>query len=357
MCLFVGLNEAEDIGIELIATMGRRSLVELEAVAGEAELLHHHGFADAFGHTGMKVDVRLCLALSHRQILADGAVGNPLPVERPEVEVQVIDILVRMNALTHSHIALATPFSFAARSDHVVRVKRLNLCGHIKHPLLEGWEVPLAEGTRLVANLPGEECRVLGILKAGVAVGSGDDMLDVAFEHGLGTIVLGILLHTLPIGIPAIDSRYGSLACPCPLEIDGVAARPFPRVVHVEHSHHIAFAQLGHQVVKPVENGVIIHAWCNLQRGLDLCRNTPFAIGSHEDAQVIDADTLHIIQFTSQTCTVASLSCGAKDGTVPEIGADKVVGLSVADKLPILHVNEGRCLRLRRFAGCQHQQA
>ena len=156
----------------------------------------------------------------------------------------------------------------------------------------------------------------------------------------------------------------GTGALSGPLQVDGVSAAPFPRVVEVEHGQHVALAEFGHQIVEAVEDGVVVDARRRLQRGLHTRADAVLAVGAHKDAQVADTDALERVELAGQAFAVAARALRGKDGAIPEVGAHIVVGHAVADKPSVFDVHKGRLLvaRLRAAGaadgkcGCKHTE-
>ena len=122
------------------------------------------------------------------------------------------------------------------------------------------------------------------------------------------------------------------------LQVEAIAPTPFPGVVQVEHCHHLSLPHFHEQVVKTGEDGIIIDAWGNLQGGLHLGLHSPLAIATHKDTQVIDAHGFEVVKFTDQSLTVSALSLTAEDGTIPEVGADIIIWLSVTEEPAVFHL-------------------
>ena len=129
------------------------------------------------------------------------------------------------------------------------------------------------------------------------------------------------------------------------LQIKAVAPTPLPRVIQIKHSHHLALPHLLHQEVETRQDGIIIHAGRHLQRRLHLRGHAPLAIGTHEDAQVVDADLLHQVELLTESLTISALSLRAEDRPIPEIRAYKIIRLTVFFEMSVLHGHE---LRLSR---------
>ena len=136
-------------------------------------------------------------------------------------------------------------------------------------------------------------------------------------------------------------------------EVETVTTAPFPWVVKIEHSHHIALAHLHKQIVETCQYGIIIHPRCLLKGWLHLGGHTPLAIAAHKDAQVVNTCLLQRIEFLTQSLSIAALSLWTEDSPVPEICTYIVVRLSVADKLSVLYLYK---LRLCHTYSCYRHQ-
>ena len=123
-------------------------------------------------------------------------------------------------------------------------------------------------------------------------------------------------------------------------EIEAVAPTPLPRVVQVEHGHHVAFAHLHEQIVESGQNGVVIDAGFLLQGRLDLGLDATLAVAAHQDAQVVDAHALHLVEFAGQTGTVAALSFRCQDGTIPEVSTDIIIWFTCAHEMSVFDTHE-----------------
>ena len=118
-------------------------------------------------------------------------------------------------------------------------------------------------------------------------------------EQLVSLLIACILRHGLHEGRIAHLVRTWLTTQSGMLQIEAIASTPLPRVIEIEHSDHLALAHLHEQVVETSENGVVIDARLDLQRGFHLGLEASLAISTHEDAQVIDAHTLHLVELTS----------------------------------------------------------
>ena len=155
-------------------------------------------------------------------------------------------------------------------------------------------------------------------------------------------LVRSILRHEIHIGRITVLVGSRRLAGTCMLQIEAVAPTPLPRVVQIEHGHHLALAQLLHQVVEPCQDRIVIHARGHLQRRLHLRGHAAFAIRAHEDAQVVDADLLHQVELAAESLAVTALTLRAEDRPIPEIRAYIIIRLAVFFEMSVLHNHELR---------------
>ena len=161
-------------------------------------------------------------------------------------------------------------------------------------------------------------------------------MLDA---HVLGLVVLHKVAHIVLVGIIPVDARHRGVAHAGPLEIGAVAAAPLPGIVEIEHSLHAAALELDKQAVEPGEKRVVVDAWCGLQHGSHVGRHAQAAIGTHQDAQVVDAQLLQAVEFLAEALPVASLAIAGKNGGIPEVGAHIAIGLALHIELAVAHAH------------------
>ena len=90
-----------------------------------------------------------------------------------------------------------------------------------------------------------------------------------------------------------------------PIEVGSIATRPFPGIVEIKDGLHLTFLEFEHHVVETFENGVVIDAGFRLEFGVDVRRDSFAAITANEDADIVDADSLHIVKFLDEALTVA----------------------------------------------------
>ena len=128
-------------------------------------------------------------------------------------------------------------------------------------------------------------------------------------------------------------------------EIEAVAPTPLPRVVEVKHCHHLSLTHLHQQKVESCQDGIVIDARLYLQGGLDLGLKATFTIGAYQDAQVVNAPALHLVQFLDESFAVASLPFRAEDSTIPKVSTDVIVRLSTTHEMTVLNLDEVRLFR------------
>ena len=90
-----------------------------------------------------------------------------------------------------------------------------------------------------------------------------------------------------------------------PIEVGSIAARPFPGIVEIKDGLHLTFLEFEHHIVETFEDGVVIDAGFRLEFGVDVRRDSFAAIAANEDADIVDADSLHVVKFLDEALTVA----------------------------------------------------
>ena len=167
----------------------------------------------------------------------------------------------------------------------------------------------------------------------GVAVGAAEDETHVVVEELMSFLIAGKLLHKVHkcwiaslVG-PRCFAESGLF------EIIAVAPTPLPRVVEIEHGHHLALAHLLEQIIESCENGVVVHTRGFLQRRLHLSLHTPLPVGAHKNAQIVDASSFQPVEFAAQARTVAALPRRTKNGSIPQIGAYIIIRFAATPKL------------------------
>ena len=163
------------------------------------------------------------------------------------------------------------------------------------------------EGTRLVADLPGED-------GGGVLVAL-HYPADVLLEQGDGLRVGGESVHRGHVDAVALDGGMRLASGAGLLQPGAVAVRaPFPGVVEVEDGAHPAFLQFAQDDVHPLE----------------------ILVGG-QDAEVVETQPVQGVQFRGKAGRIGE---GELRG-VPHVGADEVAGLSITDDPPFLDRKEG----------------
>ena len=256
------------------------------------------------------------------------------------MEVHVGDFGHGVDALHQLHVGLAAIEALRTGRNHVVGVERANQPRRPGNPLGEGLLVLLAEGARLVANLPREDGRVVGIPEPRIAVRAADDEAHVLLEQRASLAAGDEVRDILDVGLIAVDGRDGRLAGTCPGQVLRIAARPLPRIGQVEHGLHAAPSQLGEEVVQTVEQLVVVLAGDVLERRFDFGGDSPAAVGPHQHAQVRHAAGGQRIELPRQAFAVAAGALRAEDGAVPEVGTQEVAGFAVEHEAAVLDADE-----------------
>ena len=210
----------------------------------------------------------------------------------------------------------------------------------LAQPFLECRQLLLAEGTRLIAYLPWHDGWIVLIFFLCISIGSSKNETHVIIEELVSLITGSILSHEIHECRIAILIRTWRLAQTCLLQIIAVTAAPFPGIVEIEHSHHLAFAHLHQEIIETGKYGIIINARCFLQGRFHLGLHSTLAIGTHQDAQVVDAHLLHLVKFTAESFPVAALSLWAQDSAIPEVGAYIIIRFTITNEMSVLYLYE-----------------
>ena len=128
----------------------------------------------------------------------------------------------------------------------------------------------------------------------------------------------------------------------CVLQIESIAAAPLPRIVQVEHSHHLALTHLLQQIVETSQYCIVIHAGLHLQCRFCFCGHTAFSVRTHKNAKVVNTHPLHQVKLLTQTLAVTPLPFRAKDGTIPEISTYVIIWLTIFYEMSILYLHKRR---------------
>ena len=290
----------------------------------------------------MTVDIVLRVRLGLRQVLNQMILTRPTPVIGPQVDIAVVDILVSTDALPTAVVALTAPGALAADGDQVVGIQLTDQGGSLCQPPFKGRQRLFRESTRLIADLPRHDGGIILIGDARITVRAGEDETHVVIEQLMRLLVRRILGHKAHVSGIAVLVGTRRLAGTRMLQVETIAPAPLPGVVQVEHRHHLTFAQLLHQEVETRQDGVVIHTGRHLQRRLHLRGHAPFAVRAHEDAQVVDADLLHQVEFLAEPLAVTALTLRAEDRPIPEIRTYVIIGLAVFFEMSVLHNHELR---------------
>lgn len=83
---------------------------------------------------------------------------------------------------------------------------------------------------------------------------------------------------------------------------------PYVWDINVQPLPHMTIFDRKKQIVETGKNRIIINARCFLQRRLHLGLHSSLSIRAHQDAEVVNAHLLHLIEFLAETLAVAALS-------------------------------------------------
>ena len=100
----------------------------------------------------------------------------------------------------------------------------------------------------------------------------------------MGLVVGSKLLHMLHESFVTCLVGTWCFATAGMFQVIAVAPTPLPRVVEIEHRHHLTLFHLHQQVVKTCQDGVVIDPWRQLQGRFHLGGDAPLAIRAHQDA-------------------------------------------------------------------------
>ena len=76
----------------------------------------------------MRIYILICLLNSIRQILSQRILAGPSPVEWPDMNRQIVNVLAGMDLLVKRHVVLAAETALVAAGNHMVRVNGLDQC-------------------------------------------------------------------------------------------------------------------------------------------------------------------------------------------------------------------------------------
>ena len=226
-------HQSEHVLIESVAPLGWCAQSELKSIARVSELLHHKRFLNLGAYVQVSVYILLGVLLGAWQVLYQRVRLGPSPVVWPQVYVGVVYVLISRYALPAVKVALAAPCALATYTYQVVGVQTAYQRRCLAQPLLEGGQSLFAECARFVTYLPAHNGRIVLIRAACIAVGAPDDKLHVVVEQLVRLLVGSIFAHGLhKCRIASVVGAW-LLTLACMLQIESVAAAPFPRVVQV----------------------------------------------------------------------------------------------------------------------------
>ena len=331
----------EHVRIVPVPAAYRSAFLEGETVARVAEFLYHERLAQPAGEGEVPVDVFVGLHDGSVHAAGDVTFLDPAPVVGPDVDGHIVDVVAAVDPFHELHALLATHQAFVAGGNHVHRVDGLDERGGAVD---EGHErIPdrryVAEAAGLVGDLPGED-------GGGVLV-SGNNGADVVEEEFLRPGIGDESADELHVWAVALRPGVGGGAFADPLEVGAVAAGPFPGVVEVEDRGHVAFLELLEEVSQSLEAFTVVFAGGLVPGRTDLGVLPALPVGHCEDAEIGHSERLQGVELRRKPC--AALLRGCEDGTVPEVGSDVVLGLSVADETAVAYA-------VGRFRGAAAQQ-
>ena len=279
----------------------------------------------------------------------------------------IVDVGQRVDGIEKCVVILTAVITFGACGDEVVRVEALDETRLLVNPLDKLCLVKriIGKTSRLVGNLPGHEGRRFSVRFAGNSVGATYDEAHMIGSQCLGRIVEDEsrdILHIFPPAVVAGHRRtvevhhlarffrtHHVTRIAHPIEVGSIAARPFPGIVEIKDGLHLTLLEFEHHIVETFEDGVVIDAGFRLEFGVDVRRDSFAAIAANEDADIVDANSLHVVKFLDQALSVAAQSCRTEDGSIPEVGAHIAVFLAALVELAVANGHKWR-LFLRRSA-------
>ena len=164
------LYQIEDELIILVASCGWRSRLNGIIISGITKLLQNHRFIQVldglvtFIQVNLGIPAGIVYAVNHRSWAIDILCRsnrtrnrtNPMPVVRPDMDADEINLGIGMNLMEEIGIQLTAPDTFATRGYQMVGIYAFNECCLILYPLGKaclGNRVA-GEGTGLVGQLP-----------------------------------------------------------------------------------------------------------------------------------------------------------------------------------------------------------
>ena len=288
----------------------------------------------------MLVNILFGVLASHGQILNQMLRAHPTPVVRPKMNVAIIHILIRTNALVNLKILLTSPCSFRADGNQMMLVKASYQRRCFTQPFFKRRQSLFAKCSRFITNLPRHNCWVVNISFSRVAVRAANDELHIVIKQLVRFRVRSILGNKFHVSRIAVFVWAGSLSCTSMFQIEAISPTPFPRVIQIEHGHHVAFSHFHEQIVKAGKDSVVIDAWCHLQRGFNLGGHTSFAIASHQDAKIVNPHAFHQVEFAFQALAVATLPFRTQYGTIPKVGSYIIIRFASTHEMAIFHFHK-----------------
>lgn len=180
------------------------------------------------------------------------AVGRgPAPVDGPDVEGEVVDIGMGMDALVEFLVDITANHALATQGDEVVGVESLDEMGRLRGPTIEPLNggLVVAEGARLIAELPGEDRGLVFVEAVGDGVAASEDGLDELEVELLGRAIVGKLGSITHVVVPTIAFGRGRIAEAHLAEVEAEAAAPVPTICQIEHGCHLARFEFEEQAV------------------------------------------------------------------------------------------------------------
>ena len=144
------------MGVVCVTGMSCSSLLELESVTRETELLDHHRLAVLCCNLKVLVDIFVSVCNGHREIGVERILSHPFPVVWPDMDVHVVDVRTAVHLLEELQTAFTSVTALTSRRNHVVRVYGLDQGCRRPHEVDESGASRRVrpEAARLVADLP-----------------------------------------------------------------------------------------------------------------------------------------------------------------------------------------------------------
>ena len=167
----------------------------------------------------------------------------------------------------------------------------------------------------------------------------------------MGFLARSVFLNEIHICRITVFIRTRCNTFACVLEIESISPTPFPRVIEIEHCHHIALSHLHQEIVKTGKNCIVIHSRCFLKCWFHFGLYTSLAVRAYKYSKIVYAHLLHIVKFTAQTLAVASRSLRTEDGSIPEVCADIIIRFTVLNEMSVNDLHE---IRLCIYSQTKH---